>query len=700
QPTQAQLPEPTPVQQPESPAATLEATGIPVPSPVGSEGAPTWVPQQPQMPQSGGPSGEPRAYGSPPEGMGGGFGPPPQGANDGGFGPPQGEGFGPPPQEDDFKEEKHERPKFKEIPADVLAIVPEKDFVEMYCFMTKWKAGGMVSNLEAAQPMVSAAKAACSAAGISIDLPDVSGLASTARQKIDAICSAVTVAQAEQATIGLIDFFETGMRSSFEGMRDKMEPQFKRKREQMEEKIKAIVGEEMARMPRPQMQPQQGPPMGGQPGFQPQQPFQQPPQGMPPGEGWPGGEFGPPPGGENGQPPGGYSGGSPPTGGEPAGAPPSGGEAAPPSGGDSGGSGGGEGGQQAASYYTIFFQDEPPAGGGDGNPGGDGGGSPPVGDGGQGGEYVAPPAGGEAGMPPAGGEASAQQPGNNEFPAPGQEGAEAGQPQQPMPFSGPSSGSPPMPQQQFDDPRPRVEAKIKAVIGEEQRGMEECGRALKAMGEGLRPKGSGESLEFKARAIEKRRQIVKAVIEVKIGGAVKELEQARPLIEEERKKDPSVRPIDELLSELARDKADLLSKLDAAGDDETGFDQAIEAFKSKWDGISQSLQKKFSAKRVCSNALPNIARAKEAVMQKKERVSALLELCSGSKSADCEKVAAYRPQYRELLGKFEEVLPLLENARAACSSAMEGTPVSDVAKPLNELKAKYNSLKTLAESIG
>ncbi|MCX6768104.1 MAG: hypothetical protein NTY90_05270 [Candidatus Micrarchaeota archaeon] len=108
-----------------------------------------------------------------------------------------------------------------DIPDDVKDKVSEKDVVGIYCNKARWKSGKFFDAVDAVGPALSSAVAAC---GISVTVPDASGVKAEAQAKIDAVCAATTIAEARTAVKELISFMRQNARGPYESMENEIEP--------------------------------------------------------------------------------------------------------------------------------------------------------------------------------------------------------------------------------------------------------------------------------------------------------------------------------------------------------------------------------------------------------------------------------------------------------------------------------------------
>jgi len=90
-----------------------------------------------------------------------------------------------------------------EIPSEVRTVVPEKDFIDLMCYMTRWKSGEMFAAIDAVGGTFVSAVTVCK---IDFKPPDVYQMKEQANAKVDAVCNAQTIEQARTAAQDMLSF--------------------------------------------------------------------------------------------------------------------------------------------------------------------------------------------------------------------------------------------------------------------------------------------------------------------------------------------------------------------------------------------------------------------------------------------------------------------------------------------------------------
>ncbi|MBN1585208.1 hypothetical protein JW899_02455 [Candidatus Uhrbacteria bacterium] len=133
-----------------------------------------------------------------------------------------------------------ESPAVPGISAEAREMVPDGDFVEIYCLTAKWKSGEFLAALEAVEKhLMPAVREAEELVG-NLSAPDVSAVRTETVALLDAICSAQTVEVADAAVGELVSYGE-GIQGQFSVLRDGMASKLRAKGESMKAEIEAAV---------------------------------------------------------------------------------------------------------------------------------------------------------------------------------------------------------------------------------------------------------------------------------------------------------------------------------------------------------------------------------------------------------------------------------------------------------------------------
>lgn len=156
-----------------------------------------------------------------------------------------------------LKESEPERPKFEEpgkVPDEIKQYVSDKDLVEIYCATVRWKSGGFFTAMDAVKKYVIPAVEKAKELNIQVELPDVYDLKTEGLKKIEAICGAATLDEAERLVREFSDWGQKEAAAKFDGLRSSLEEKLKEKGDEFRAKIKteidAFVSEERQKIER------------------------------------------------------------------------------------------------------------------------------------------------------------------------------------------------------------------------------------------------------------------------------------------------------------------------------------------------------------------------------------------------------------------------------------------------------------------
>jgi len=150
--------------------------------------------------------------------------------------------FGAPPES--FQAKEPEKPKFEqpgEVSQEVKQYATDQELVDIYCAMTKWKSGDFFSALDAINKYVAPAVEKVKELDISVSVPDTESLRSEGQSKINAICSAKTLAEAEVLARDFANWGQNETASKFDGLRSDLEAKIKAKGDELKIAIKKEV---------------------------------------------------------------------------------------------------------------------------------------------------------------------------------------------------------------------------------------------------------------------------------------------------------------------------------------------------------------------------------------------------------------------------------------------------------------------------
>ena len=98
--------------------------------------------------------------------------------------------------------------EIENVPEDIKNIVPQKDLLELYCLETKARSGEFFSALFALESILTPVSKDLKTIGIEAEIPDIHSYTSQAHAKLNAVCSAKNLDEAQLATKELKTFGE------------------------------------------------------------------------------------------------------------------------------------------------------------------------------------------------------------------------------------------------------------------------------------------------------------------------------------------------------------------------------------------------------------------------------------------------------------------------------------------------------------
>jgi len=142
-----------------------------------------------------------------------------------------------------------EKPGVPGIPSEARAAIPDDDFVEIYCLMTKWKTGAFFAALDAIdRHLLPATREAAAIVG-ALSVPDTAAIRTETDNRIGNVCGATGVEAADSAVNDLAAYGES-VRAQFAGLRDEMSSKLKTEgdalRARIEKRVESLVATEKA----------------------------------------------------------------------------------------------------------------------------------------------------------------------------------------------------------------------------------------------------------------------------------------------------------------------------------------------------------------------------------------------------------------------------------------------------------------------
>jgi len=154
-----------------------------------------------------------------------------------------------------FEGSEIQRPKIEEpakVPDEVRKYVTDQELIDVYCAMTRWKSGPFFLAINAVKKNVLPAVEQVRELDIEVDLPDFDALKVEGEAKVDSICQAKSVAEAEQLIGEFSAWGQTKALGDMSGIKDSLQSKLSAKGDELRQKIKseidAIVQDETVKM--------------------------------------------------------------------------------------------------------------------------------------------------------------------------------------------------------------------------------------------------------------------------------------------------------------------------------------------------------------------------------------------------------------------------------------------------------------------
>ena len=169
------------------------------------------------------------------------------------------------PEKTEISEEKkaeilaQEPKELSALSEDIKKTIPQKDLLELYCLETKARAGEFFSALFAVESVLTPVSNDLKSIGIEAEIPDIHAYTSEAFDRLEAVCSANNLDEAQAATRDLRSFGEKvrkelmdlkynlarRLKAKGEEFRKKMEKKVRKKMEKWVQGEKAEIEEEL-----------------------------------------------------------------------------------------------------------------------------------------------------------------------------------------------------------------------------------------------------------------------------------------------------------------------------------------------------------------------------------------------------------------------------------------------------------------------
>ncbi|GEM_PF-2072139 len=235
----------------------------------------------------------------------------------------------------------------------------------------------------------------------------------------------------------------------------------------------------------------------------------------------------------------------------------------------------------------------------------------------------------------------------------------------------------------------RINDKVSEIVGWPVEEFKAIGDKMAKIEETIK-KTTGDKLkhyeQYKIQAMAKRKSLIMAVLDKKIGEAIVLIKEKSSFLDQARKNDPSVKTSDEYIVELQTDREILANKIQSGidQDDEGIINSAIDEMKNKWLKIKGELEEDLAKRQkpieVCALIVSQISQVKPQVEQglsqmglAQDEIESKKQECGLSSGAICEKVADIYEQISLAKEKTELLLNQIKEVQEECIKVSENT---------------------------
>ncbi|MEK7071867.1 MAG: hypothetical protein AAB959_01090, partial [Patescibacteria group bacterium] len=137
-----------------------------------------------------------------------------------------------------------EKPKFEQpgkVPDEVKQYVSDQDLVDIYCATVRWKSGSFFIALDAVKKYIEPGIEKVKELGIDVSMPDLESIRAEGAKKIENICSAKTMAEAENLVQEFSSWGQNEASAKFDNLKGDLESKIKAKGDELKAKIKAEI---------------------------------------------------------------------------------------------------------------------------------------------------------------------------------------------------------------------------------------------------------------------------------------------------------------------------------------------------------------------------------------------------------------------------------------------------------------------------
>lgn len=253
--------------------------------------------------------------------------------------------------------------------------------------------------------------------------------------------------------------------------------------------------------------------------------------------------------------------------------------------------------------------------------------------------------------------------------------------------------------------RTRIEDKVQDIVGKEKAKFEAVAAALRDLGPKMDQAVNAKEAEYdgyRREAFGLRTALVLKVFDRNSGEALAQLAKMKDQLTEAKRTDSTVLTYDEVVAQLAKDRAAIQSAGDLAAEtgDENALQNSLNAFREKWAGYQASAQNAagLASAQICPKALPQITAAKGKIAPQAAQIDGILARCNGAADEACAAAAPYLSRLADVRQKMGDLTAAMGAVETLCQTPEAADP-DQLGELLRKLQSDGGSLRKLAQAF-
>jgi len=278
-----------------------------------------------------------------------------------------------------------------------------------------------------------------------------------------------------------------------------------------------------------------------------------------------------------------------------------------------------------------------------------------------------------------------------------------------------------MVQGKVQDLSKRIEARAQATVEQEIKPIREIETLMNDVGARVEKAMSTDTPQgaaLKRQAITKRKDLIARITDANLAQAKAQLEKARPDLEAAKKLDPSVKSVDEILADIARDRTTMEQKIDAvlnadvlSADADVKVKAAIDEFVNKWAAMASNADKqRMNAVRLRELSRPQLVTARAQLAQGLQAIDQAIEQLNRLRQTPGQGGPVPAPggvvpvpvsvdDMTPLRQRVNALIARMDEAIAALDKATPDTPVQPLMDMLSAIQREQEALQQLIAGL-